>query len=52
MKSKAIKQIPVSITPENWKLSKKAADRFTPKTTRPKWINHAIERQAEKEGVK
>ena len=46
------KQTSVYITDKNWALSKKAADRHSPKTTRPKWINHAIEKQAETEKTK
>jgi hypothetical protein len=51
-KAKKVKQVAVSITPKNWRLSKRAADEHSPKTTRPKWINHAIEEHARAEGVK
>ena len=42
----------VDITEENWKRSKIAAEKCSPKSTRPKWINKAIEEQAKREGVK
>jgi hypothetical protein len=46
------KQKSIYITDKNWALSKKAAGKHSPKTTRPKWINYAIEKQAETEKVK
>lgn len=45
------KQKSIAITDENWKLAKKAAEKSVPQTTRPKWINAAIQKQALEQGL-
>ena len=45
------RQKSIAITDENWKLAKRAADRSVPQTTRPKWINAAIQKQAREQGL-
>jgi hypothetical protein len=45
------KQKAVTISDEAWEMAKKASERSIPETTRPKWIEGAIRKQAKKEGV-
>jgi hypothetical protein len=42
----------VILSEESWKIAKRAANKTIPKTTRPSWIDHAIQEQAKREGVK
>lgn len=46
---KKINQKAVSLSDEAWEIARKAAEESMPQTTRPKWIEGAIRKQAEEE---